>query len=261
MSTPVLRMNVGVADGHALVDDPAVEARQVQRGERGHQLEGEEHPQHRGVRREVGADESVQHQWDLLVPSRTTETISAGVRDGPGKNGWTLESVRCDSTSTTSWAGSRSAAASSPMSSTKSASTAGSEPRWGLWCGAVGRQGAGRAQRRHHPDDPLDPDLHDGHRGHEALVEGERAVDAAELVEHVRGVEHRCGTGLDELLLAAERPEHGALGDAGRLGHLTRREAGSVLAQQGDGHLDERGAAVLGAQGGGTWGHPDTVSE
>ena len=73
---------------------------------------------------------------------------------------------------------------------------------------------------------------------------------------HRSRVEHRCGTGLHELVLAAEGPEHGALGDAGRLGHLAGGHGGPVLAQQRDGHLDERRTAVLGAQGGGTWGHP-----
>ena len=73
-------------------------------------------------------------------------------------------------------------------------------------------------------------------------------------------VEHRCGAGLDELVLGAEGAEHGALGDAGGLGHLLRRHADAVLAQQRDGRLDERGTAVLDAEGGRRVGSA-TVSE
>ena len=84
---------------------------------------------------------------------------------------------------------------------------------------------------------------------------------AAQPLEGVGGVEHRCGTGLDELLLAAERTEHRALGDAGGLGDLTGGQRRAVLAQERDRHLDERRAAVVGAQGRGSGGHRTTLNE
>ena len=140
---------------------------------------------------------------------------------GPGKNGWTLESVRCDRTLTTSWAGSRRAAASAPMSSMNERVDRGVGPRC-AWVGpcVAGAARAGGAQRRHHADDPLDPGLHDGRRRPRAARRGAASGRCRAAARARRRCRNRCGTGLDQLVLAAEGPEDGALGDAGRLRDL-----------------------------------------
>ena len=83
MTAPVAQDEGRVADGDALVDDLAVEARQVQRGERADDLEDEQHAQRRGIRREVRADEAVEHQ---AGPPGAVEDDGddLGRRRGPG---------------------------------------------------------------------------------------------------------------------------------------------------------------------------------
>jgi hypothetical protein len=122
--------------------------------------------------------------------------------------------------------------------------------------GRARRGDAGGVEHRHQPDEALEVGLHRGDRSDEARLERQRAVDPPQLLEGATGVEHGCSTGMDELILAAERAKHGALGHAGGLGHLAGREGRTVPAQQRHGDLDERRAAFLGAQGRGSGGHP-----
>ena len=81
----------GVALGHAVVDDLAEEAGQVQRRHGRHQLEHHQPPEQGAVRREVGAGEADEHQFPFVVrPCRATSTISAAVAEECCMNGCTL---------------------------------------------------------------------------------------------------------------------------------------------------------------------------
>ena len=114
----------------------------------------------------------------------------------------------------------------------------------------------GRPQGGHDADQPVEMALHHRHRRDEALVERCGAVDRVQLLDRGSRVEHGCRTGVHELVLAAEGAEDGALGHACGLRHLPGGERGAVLAEEGQGHLDERGPTFVGAERGGTGGHP-----
>jgi hypothetical protein len=81
--------------------------------------------------------------------------------------------------------------------------------------------------------------------------------DGPDLLHDRARVEGRLRGRADQRVLVGEDAEDGALGHAGRLGDLTGRDLGAVLADQREGGVDERGAAQLGRhrrRAAGCWG-------
>src|SRR5699024_10044527 len=111
----------GVSLRHAVVDDPAVEARQRERRQGGGQLEEHEADDEPGPAAQVGAPQPQQHGHPLRsTPCSTTSTISAGVSGSAAVMwGWAPEKL----SSRTYWASRSGLMASRSASGSSSATT------------------------------------------------------------------------------------------------------------------------------------------
>ena len=114
-----------------------------------------------------------------------------------------------------------------------------------------------RLEGDQHPVDARHDVLKDLDDGHQALLQGEGQVDGGQPVEVVTASEDAASGRKDEVFLALEDPEEGALGDAGRAGKLPSCDREALVEDHRHDRLQNRGTALLRRQGTGTRRHTE----
>jgi hypothetical protein len=93
--------------------------------------------------------------------------------------------------------------------------------------------------------------------GHQALLQGEGQVDGGQPVEVVAASENAAPSSQDEIVLALEDPEEGALGDAGSAGEFPSGHREALVEDHRHDCLKNRGTALLRGQGTGAGWHTE----